>query len=117
MFCILPRLCAQRSYEYAVYRGNRLVCASRCSVFDAAESTAGRPTKEDLDAIRTRKPERPMIEVTLADGSTRRLWCTFGPQQIDINPFSEPGPPLPLLLPVREQTLASSGPAPVSCFC
>jgi hypothetical protein len=19
------------------------------------------------------------------------VWCTFGPQQIDINPFSEPG--------------------------
>jgi len=32
-----------------------------------------------------------MIEVQLADGSTRRLWCTFGPQQIDINPFSEQG--------------------------
>ena len=32
-----------------------------------------------------------MIEVQLEDGSTRRLWCTFGPQQIDINPFSEPG--------------------------
>lgn len=27
----------------------------------------------------------------MGDGSTRRLWCTFGPQQIDIDPFSIPG--------------------------
>ena len=59
---------------------------------DMTGTSPGRPTKDDLDAIRTRKPEKPMIEVQLADGSTRRLWCTFGPQQIDINPFSEPGP-------------------------
>ena len=32
-----------------------------------------------------------MIEVTLEDGTKRRLWCTFGPQQIDLNPFSKSG--------------------------
>ena len=32
-----------------------------------------------------------MLTVTMADGSTRRVWCTFGAQQIDINPFSVPG--------------------------
>ncbi len=57
----------------------------------STSSGIGRPTKEDLDAIRTRKPEKPRIEVQMADGSTRYLWCTFGPQQIDIDPFSEPG--------------------------
>ena len=40
--------------------------------------------------IRTRKPEKPLIEVDTKDGK-RRLWCTFGPQQIDIDPFSEKG--------------------------
>jgi hypothetical protein len=32
-----------------------------------------------------------VLTVTMGDGSTRRVWCTFGPQQIDINPFSAPG--------------------------
>lgn len=52
---------------------------------------AGRPTKKDLALIRTRKPEPPVLEVKLNNGDTARVWCTFGPQQIDINPFSEFG--------------------------
>jgi len=55
---------------------------------------AGKPDDEDLERIRTRKPEQPMIEVTLEDGSKRQLWCTFGPQQIDLDPFSPSGAPL-----------------------
>jgi len=51
----------------------------------------GKPDDEDLERIRTRKPEPPMIEVTLQDGSKRQLWCTFGPQQIDLDPFSSSG--------------------------
>ena len=51
----------------------------------------GRPSENDLDLIRTRKPEQPFIETEMGDGSKRRLWCTFGPQQIDIDPFSVPG--------------------------
>lgn len=57
----------------------------------AAQICAGDPSEEDLLKIRTRKAEAPVLEVTMGDGSTRRVWCTFGPQQIDINPFSEPG--------------------------
>lgn len=52
---------------------------------------AGEPTDEQLQLIRTRKPEAPVIEVDMKDGSKKRLWCTFGPQQIDINPFSKSG--------------------------
>lgn len=51
----------------------------------------GEPTDEQLQLIRTRKPEAPMIEVEMKDGSKKKLWCTFGPQQIDIDPFSKPG--------------------------
>lgn len=51
----------------------------------------GDPNEEDLLRIRTRKAEAPVLTVTMGDGSTRRVWCTFGPQQIDINPFSAPG--------------------------
>jgi len=56
---------------------------------------SGKPDDEDLERIRTRKPEPPMIEVTLQDGSKRQLWCTFGPQQIDLDPFSSSGYPPP----------------------
>ena len=52
---------------------------------------AGEPTDEQLQLIRTRKPEAPVIEVDMKDGSKKRLWCTFGPQQIDIDPFSKSG--------------------------
>lgn len=51
----------------------------------------GEPTDEQLQMIRTRKPEAPVIEVEMGDGSKKKLWCTFGPQQIDIDPFSKPG--------------------------
>lgn len=34
-----------------------------------------------------------MLEVKLKNGETARVWCTFGPQQIDINPFSKFGAP------------------------
>ncbi len=63
----------------------------RLTVFNLCMGRTGDPSEEDLIKIRTRKPERPVIEVNMHDGSTRRLWCTFGPQQIDIDPFSKPG--------------------------
>lgn len=44
----------------------------------ASALAAGAPDTADLERIRTRKPEAPMIEVTLKDGSHRKLWCTFG---------------------------------------
>jgi hypothetical protein len=42
----------------------------------------GKPGVEDLLAIRTRKPEPPVLLVTLADGTHVPLWCTFSPQQV-----------------------------------
>ncbi len=53
----------------------------------------GEPTDDQLQKIRTRKPEAPVIEVDMKDGSKKKLWCTFGAQQIDIDPFSKPGTP------------------------
>jgi len=55
----------------------------------------GKPSEEDLTLIRTRKPEAPVIEVTLEDGTKRKLWCTFGTQQIDLDPFSPSGKATP----------------------
>lgn len=49
----------------------------------------GFPTDEEVDAIYKRKPRAPYVEATFADGTTEKLWCTFGEEQIDINVKSE----------------------------
>ena len=54
---------------------------------------ADRPNEEDLKMIRTRKADMPMLPVTLKDGSERELWCTFGPEQIDLDIASPSGKP------------------------
>ncbi|GAQ84023.1 sucrose phosphorylase [Klebsormidium nitens] len=51
----------------------------------------GGPGEKDLASIITHQGDLPMIEVTLEDGSKRRLWNTFGPEQIDIDPKSPAG--------------------------
>lgn len=56
------------------------------------------PGEKDLASIITHQGDLPMIEVTLADGSKRRLWNTFGPEQIDINPKSPAGNRLQVIL-------------------
>ena len=45
----------------------------------------GEPTPEDLNRIYRRKPRPPYVEVTFADGSTEKIWCTFSHEQIDLN--------------------------------
>ncbi len=51
--------------------------------FWAAEG--GFPTPEQVDAIYKRKPRAPYVEAQFADGTTEKVWCTFGEEQIDIN--------------------------------
>ncbi len=63
-----------------------LPVADACSV-----PCTGDPSPDQLAMIRTRKPEAPVIEVKCNDGFVHRLWCTFGEQQIDIDPFSASG--------------------------
>ncbi len=45
----------------------------------------GRPTEADLQAIYTRKPRPPYVDVTFQDGTAEKIWCTFDYEQIDIN--------------------------------
>ena len=45
----------------------------------------GFPTDEQVDAIFKRKPRAPYVDVEFADGTTEKVWCTFGEEQIDIN--------------------------------
>ena len=44
----------------------------------------GEPTEEQISKIYLRK-EQPYIEAEFADGTKEKLWCTFSPEQIDIN--------------------------------
>ena len=49
----------------------------------------GAPTDEQVDAIYKRKPKAPCIDAQFADGTTEKVWVTFGEEQIDINIHSE----------------------------
>ncbi len=45
----------------------------------------GAPTPEQLNRIYKRKPGDPCIDVTMADGTTERVWSTFSEEQVDLN--------------------------------
>lgn len=49
----------------------------------------GEISHDDMAKIHIRKEKEPFREVTFADGSTARVWCTFTEQQIDLNYESE----------------------------
>lgn len=50
---------------------------------------AGRPTQADIDLIYKRKDKAPFQEVTFADGTTEKVWNTFGEEQIDLDVTKE----------------------------
>jgi sucrose phosphorylase len=45
----------------------------------------GRPAPEDLELLYRRKDGEPYQRVTFRDGETRKLWCTFTDEQLDID--------------------------------
>ncbi len=45
----------------------------------------GESTADDIDKILKRKPRAPYITVTFKDGTSEKIWCTFGDDQIDLN--------------------------------
>ena len=47
--------------------------------------TNGEPTEEQVDLIYKRKPRAPYIDVTFADGSEEKIWCTFDEEQVDLD--------------------------------
>lgn len=49
----------------------------------------GEPTQADVDLIYKRKPRAPYVEVTFADGTKEKVWCTFDEQQIDLDVTTE----------------------------
>lgn len=51
----------------------------------------GEPTQKQVDLIYKRKDKAPYVEAQFNDGSTEKIWCTFGEEQIDLNCFSPAG--------------------------
>lgn len=49
----------------------------------------GFPTQEQIDAINKRKPCAPAETVEFCDGTKEDIWCTFSPEQMDLNIKSE----------------------------
>ena len=45
----------------------------------------GKPTAAQMEAIYKRKLRAPYIQIKFSDGSSEKLWCTFGDEQIDLN--------------------------------
>ena len=45
----------------------------------------GEPTADDVARIYKRKPKVPCVEVTFADGSRDKIWCTFSDEQFDLD--------------------------------
>ena len=45
----------------------------------------GEPTQAQVDKIYKRKPKAPCIDANFSDGTTEKVWCTFGDEQIDLN--------------------------------
>jgi sucrose phosphorylase len=45
----------------------------------------GEPAAADIDKIYKRKSRAPYVLVTFKDGTSEKIWCTFGDDQIDLN--------------------------------
>lgn len=49
----------------------------------------GEPTEEEVKLLNKRKPHAPCEEITFADGTTEKIWCTFSEEQMDLNMESD----------------------------
>jgi sucrose phosphorylase len=45
----------------------------------------GEPTPEDIERIYKRKPMAPYVTANFKDGTSEKVWCTFGDDQIDLD--------------------------------
>lgn len=45
----------------------------------------GEPSQEQIEKIYKRKPKAPYVNLTFFDGTTEKIWCTFGEEQIDLD--------------------------------
>jgi len=43
------------------------------------------PTQEDINKLIHRHQGAPAVEIEFEDGTKEKLWCTFSPEQIDLN--------------------------------
>jgi sucrose phosphorylase len=49
----------------------------------------GEPTAEEVALLNKRKPYAPCVDITFADGSTEKIWCTFSDEQMDLDMNSD----------------------------
>jgi sucrose phosphorylase len=49
----------------------------------------GEPTPEEVAVLNKRKPHAPCVDITFADGTTEKIWCTFSEEQMDLNMNSD----------------------------
>lgn len=45
----------------------------------------GEPTPEEVAILNKRKPHAPCVDITFKDGTTEKIWCTFGEEQMDLD--------------------------------
>lgn len=45
----------------------------------------GEPTPEEVAILNKRKPQAPCVDITFADGTAEKIWCTFSEEQMDLD--------------------------------
>lgn len=82
---------SKESEYYKDYKKNKDSSMYKNLFIDFNEVLGNNPTKEQIDLIYKRTPNKPIHTIEFTDGTTRDLWCTFSDHQIDIDVNSEVG--------------------------
>lgn len=77
-----------QSPEFRDYMKNKDSSPYRDMFIRWNEFWNGEPSEEDVKKLYFRKMSGPVREYTFDDGSIVKLWNTFGPDQVDLNPYS-----------------------------
>jgi sucrose phosphorylase len=77
-----------QSEEFKDYMKNKDGSRFRDMFIRWNEFWNGEPSEEDVHKLYFRKMSGPVKEYSFDDGNTVKLWNTFGPEQIDLNPYA-----------------------------
>jgi len=78
---------SSHSEEFKDYMRNKDASPYRNMFIRWNEVWNGEPSEEDIDKLYFRKMTGPVMEYSFDDGSKVKLWNTFGPDQVDLNPY------------------------------
>jgi len=76
---------SRRSMEFQDYLKNGEASPYAAMFFDYEAFFGGEPTAEQLEAIYKRSDKPLYQEITLPDGTKKKLWCSFSSEQIDVD--------------------------------